>query len=121
MNEHRAKTLDMCMANAMPYQQHYEYRTTLALSEVINDKFFLPMRGQLYPGDSITLCRLNSTNGSRKDTILSEVATVRVISAGDDGVPLKLIGEIVKIEAPVAPAETEVRRGPGRPPKAQAA
>jgi hypothetical protein len=96
----QAKSNDMCMGEAMPFQQHYEYRTTLPLADVIHDKFFLPMRTQLYPGDSITLCRVNTATGSRRDSVLSEIATVRVISSSQGAVPLALLS-LETIDAPV--------------------
>lgn len=111
MNELRAKPGDLCIADAMPFQQHHEYRCTHPIADVLHDKFFLPLRGQLYPGDAITICRFDKIDAQRRDAKLIEVATVRVVASGPNAtaVPVLLIGGIDQVDP--------VRRSPGRPPK----
>jgi hypothetical protein len=104
MNEHRACPPDLCIAEAMPFQQHHEYRTHLPIADVVHDQFFLPLRGQLYAGDSITICRFDRANAGRRDAVLVEVATVRVVASGPraDAVPLVMVGDVVKVAADAA-------------------
>jgi len=100
MAEHRAKSADLCMADAMPFQQHHEYRTTLPIADVLSDRFFLDARANLRVGDAITICRF----ADRAWRQLTEIADVRVASIGDDGVRLHLRGEIEAIPVAEAPA-----------------
>lgn len=114
MNDLRARATDICMADAMPFNQHWEYRTTWPLADVLHDQFFMPLRSQFRPGDSITLCRFDGANAAHKHIRLLEVATVRVISAGADekSVPLGVIGQVVVIGDPVDPVpQYTVERG----------
>lgn len=122
MNTLRARPLDLVHADAMPFQQHHEYRTTHPLADVLHDLFFLPLRNQLYPGDSITLCRFDKVDAQRRDARLLEVATVRVVASGEaaKSVPLFLVGPIAAITEPHAP-EAETPAEPERPVKTRKA
>lgn len=114
MNEYRLKPTDICMADAMPWQQHWEARTTWPLAEVLHDKFFLNMRTQLRAGDAITLCRYSGTDPTHRNVKLLEVATLRVIEAGEraEAVPIALIGEISTFgDSPAPSAPLTVARG----------
>lgn len=91
MTDLRAKPQDLCMSDASPFQQHYEYQTVARLPDVLNDQFFMPLRAQLYAGDEITLCRFDNLGGdSRRKRKLLEIATVRVVSAGPDATAVPL-------------------------------
>lgn len=112
MSELRAKPSDLCMADAMPFNQHYEYRTTWPLSELLHDRFFLPVRDQLRAGDQITLCRFDSTDERSKQLV--EIVAVRVKRAGrgHDTVPLHAIGRVeIVAEAGQAAGALSVARG----------
>lgn len=102
MNELRAKPGDLCMSDAMPFCQHHEYRTGYPLAEVLHDRFFLPMRGQLYGGDSITICQFEKDHVGRREARLLALVTVRVISSSPaaETVPLLMVGEIVRVDEP---------------------
>jgi hypothetical protein len=135
MNDLRARALDLCMSEAMPFMQSYQYRTIHPVADVIHDQFFVQLRGQLYAGDEITICRMDSATAGRRDAKLLEVGKVRVVSSGPnvDAVPLVLTGSIVyvgeqedvmvdgafSVEEKVAMlnGDAPVKRGPGRPPK----
>lgn len=113
MNDLRAKPGDICMSDASPFQQHWEYRTVYPLAGILNDRFFLPLRDQLRAGDSVTICRYDTNDYNSREAQLLEVADVRVVCSGreHDVVKLHVRGEV----------ESLVKRGPGRPPKQQAA
>lgn len=89
-NDHRAKQGDLCMSDAMPYQQHHEYRTTLPLSEVLHDKFFLSVSGNLRVGDNITICRYDRVDVQHRSSKLLEIADVRVAETGKEFVRLHI-------------------------------
>lgn len=116
MNDYRARTQDLCMGEPSPFQQKWEYRTVYPLEDVINSRFFLPVRDTLRAGDSITLCRFDTNDFNSREAKLLEVADVRVVCSGraHDVVELHVRGEIEKVGG-------EPKRGPGRPPKMQAA
>lgn len=97
MNEYRAKANDLCMADAMPFHQHFEYRTTLPLDDALHDQFFLPVANNLRPGDEVTLVSYDRPPGPRHDARIVEIATVRVVEKGRDRVELHRIGDIERI------------------------
>lgn len=109
MNELRAKPGDLCMADAMPFQQHYEYRTTDPVGAVIHDKFFLPVAGNLRPGDQVTICRYDS---GAHDCLI-ELGTVRVIEKAHDEIRLFQIGEVSHIQPPKPTEADAVEPVPG--------
>lgn len=100
-NDLRVKPLDLCMSDAAPFCQHYECRTVNAIADVVHEHYFLPVRGQLYAGDEITICRFDKADATRREAKLLEVGTVRVVSSGANAkaVPLMLTGPIIKVEA----------------------
>lgn len=93
MSEVRAKATNMCMADAMPFNQHWEYWDTVPVSEMLDQMFFLPVRNMLRAGDQVCLTRFDDT----RETLL-EVATVRVVRKVDDPdakrVEMLLIGDV---------------------------
>ena len=114
MSELRARPSDICMSDAMPFQQHWEYRTTWPIKDVLHDKFFLSLRAQLRAGDGINICRYDGADINHKGISLIEFATVRVIASGaaSEVVKVSLVGEIMVIgDAVEGPAEMYVRRG----------
>lgn len=84
MTEHRAKPGDLCMSDAMPFQQHWSYRTTLPLADAITDTFFLPVAPNLRPGDSITMVSYDRPSFGR----VVEFSTVMVVEKRQDAVEL---------------------------------
>lgn len=127
MNDHRAKPGDLCMSDAMPWCQHFEYRTDLPLKDITHDKFFLPVRDNLRDGDAITLCRFAKVDKGTQEKLL-EVVEVRVLKCEHEGVKLGQRGKIETFDhgdtaaakppkAPVEkyiPADGEVRWNPGK-------
>lgn len=113
-DELRARGADLCMSDAMPFQQHWEHRTTWPLADVLNDKYFLNVRDQLRAGDAITICRYDGRDANHTTVQLLEVASVRIIACGRDkpNVPLVVIGEIQRVGKEVAgPGPLEVVKG----------
>lgn len=88
----RINPQDFCMADAMPFQQHYECRTQYPVVDVIaDDKSFLNVRANLSVGDRITVCsykKVDSRSGVSEG--LTGIANVRVTDVSDKGVVLVL-------------------------------
>jgi hypothetical protein len=110
MTEKRAKPGDLCKGDA--FQRHYQYRTTWPLSELLHDKFFLPLRDYLFSGDTITLCRFDGMSVNMTDINVLEVVTVIVINSGrgKDRVPLAVLGDVMMVgdqQPPAAPYRVE--------------
>ena len=100
-NRLRAGANEMAMAEAMPYQQHWEWRTTWPLGDIISDELFLNLNAQLYPGDSITLCRYDTlANDRHRGSRLLEIVTVRVVTSGKEAVKLHVCGDIEIVTPP---------------------
>ena len=102
----RIKPNDLCMSDAMPFQQHHEARTTKPVEEVFDDKkSFLDVRGNLHVGDTVTICSYESIskNGDIM-TDLQEFGSGRVVKIGLDEVVFQLSAPVVKVDAIVVPA-----------------
>lgn len=112
-DKQRIKMTDICMSDSMPFQQHWEARTTWPLVEALTEEFFLPVRNMLRPGDAITLCRYDKNDPYHRDVKLLEVATVRVIASSADAkaVPLALVGEIARLAGAAPERQLHVARG----------
>lgn len=106
MNGNRAKAGDLCMSDAMPWCQHFEYRTDIALVDCIHHAFFLPVRGNLRDGDRVTLCRFGKIDKGSQSKLL-EIAEVRVLTCKDKAVNIALVGDIVSFEHAHAKLESE--------------
>ncbi len=95
MNE-RARPGDLCMADAMPFQQHHEYRTHLDIEAVLADPaFFLNVRDRLRPGDAVTICRYEDRSFRR----VVAVADARVTAVSGTAVELHRRGGADEIPA----------------------
>ncbi len=75
-SEHRARPTDLELVAG----NYHEYRTSLPIEDVLHDTFFLPLRGQLYPGDKICITQFDSMGEIRKRRLLAH-AEVRVIES----------------------------------------
>lgn len=103
MNEYRAKAQDLCMAEAMPWHQHFEYRTTLPVRDVVHDAFFLPVAGNLRVGDRIEIVGYDRPPGPHHAARVVEIAAVRVVDKRSDAVELFQVGETVTVPRRAAP------------------
>lgn len=102
--EHRAKTPDLCMSDAMPFQQHFEYRTQLPLKDIINERFFLPCGASLRPGDRIAVVRYDGPVAAHHQARVVEFVSVRVIAKSSQAIELLPEGEIINVPKPAEPA-----------------
>ena len=59
MSDLRARPLDVCMSDSMPFAQRWTCRTTWPLADVLNNEYFLNMRQTLRAGDMIRICRFD--------------------------------------------------------------
>ena len=128
MTEHRANSNDLCMASAMSFQQHHEYRTILPLDDIIAmPRFFLNVAANLRIGDKIALCRYNALSSAQehRGVTLLETAEVRVAAMTREAVtlhitrPVDIVGAKPEKAVPApevrdevyVPEECEVRKG----------
>lgn len=107
MNEYRARAQDLCMADAMPFHQHFEYRTTLPLAEVLHERFFLPVANNLRVGDQITLLSYDRPQGPQHNGRVLEIATARVVEKRADAIELFTVGEVAHVPRPGATEATQ--------------
>ncbi|MDQ3096274.1 MAG: hypothetical protein M3Q82_10060 [Actinomycetota bacterium] len=75
------------MSDAMPFNQHFQARTTFPLVEVLDTEkcpdFFVAVRNRLRPGDKIEVTRFRTDDWSDQATQeLIEIAFLRVIKSG---------------------------------------
>lgn len=111
-NDYRAKAQDLCMNDAMPFQQQFQYRTTLPLREVIHERFFLPVANNLRTGDQIRIVGYDRPAGPRHDGRVVEVAEVIVTDKRPEAIVLDLLGEIREIATPAVADTTAEPRLP---------
>ncbi len=58
----RIRPNDFCMADASPFQQHYEARTTHPLPLVACGEAFMDLRHNLRPGDEVAICQYDKAD-----------------------------------------------------------
>jgi hypothetical protein len=109
----RARPLDVCMSDSMPFAQRWTCRTTWPLSEVLNDQYFLNMRQTLRAGDMIRICRFDRIDSNEKDARLLETCEVIIAKSGPaaTAVELAVVGQVVILGDGPARGSYEVRRG----------
>ena len=104
----RLRPGDLCMSEAMPFQQHHEAKVVVPIADCLTPTFFLNIKDRLRPGDKVTICRFADHTAQR----LAETADLRIVEKSNDGVRLHLIGEIVEIPAADAVSEAPADAGP---------
>lgn len=113
MSDLRARPLDVCMSDSMPFAQRWTCRTTWPLADVLNEHFFLNMRQSLKAGDMIRICRFDRIDSNEKDTRLLETCEVIIVKSGASAtaVELAVVGQVVILGDGMARGSFEVRRG----------
>ncbi len=113
MSDLRARPLDVCMSDSMPFAQRWTCRTTWPLADVLNDEYFLNMRQTLRAGDMIRICRFDRTDSNDKDARLLETCEVIIAKSGAaaTAVELAVVGQVVILGDGVPRGAYEVRRG----------
>lgn len=113
MSDLRARPLDVCMSDSMPFAQRWTCRTTWPLADVLNDQFFLNMRQTLRAGDMIRLCRFDRIDSNDKDARLLETCEVIIAKSGPvaTAVELAVVGQVVILGDGTPKGAYEVRRG----------
>jgi hypothetical protein len=110
----RARPLDVCMSDSMPFAQRWTCRTTWPLADILNDNYFLNMRQTLRAGDTIRISRFDRMDSNDKDTSLLETCEVIIVSSGAAATAVKLavIGQVIILGDSSTPSGSyEVRRG----------
>lgn len=85
---------DICMADAMPFNQHHEVRTTFDISSGITSEMFLNIRHRLAAGDVIHVCQFDSKDFQR----LVAVVEVRIVFSDQDGIEVIQVGEVYRVK-----------------------
>ena len=78
----RARPLDVCMSDAMPFSQAWCCKTTWPLADVLNDEYFLNLRQTLRAGDTIRISRFDRNDSNDRSAKLLETCEVIVVSSG---------------------------------------
>lgn len=94
MNDYRARAQDLCMNDAMPFQQQFQYRTTLPLRDIVHERFFLPLAPNLRPGDQIRMVSYDRPSGGS----VLEIVDVIVANKRPNAVVIVLLGDVRAIE-----------------------
>lgn len=105
MTEQFCKPQDLCMTDAMPFQQRHECRTTLPLTDALTDRFFNNVRANLRAGDSIAICQYEAAPGNHHKAKLVAFAEVRVSEIAPDAVKLFVTRAPVDVAGQVFAAE----------------
>lgn len=113
MTDLRARPLDVCMSDSMPFAQRWTCRTTWPLADVLNNQFFLNMRQTLRAGDMIRICRFDRMDSNDKDARLLETCEVIIVKSGGaaTAVEIAVVGQVVVLGDGPASGSYEVRRG----------
>ncbi|MCK1367622.1 hypothetical protein [Bradyrhizobium sp. 62] len=113
MSDLRARPLDVCMSDSMPFAQRWTCRTTWPLADVLNDEYFLNMRQTLRAGDMIRICRFDRIDSNEKDARLLETCEVIIAKSSPTAtaVELAVVGQIVILGDGPVKGGYEVRRG----------
>lgn len=113
MSDLRARPLDVCMADTMPFAQHWACKTTWPLADVLNNSYFLNMRQSLRAGDTMRISRFDRNDSNDRDAKALETCEVIVISSGPsaEAVEIALIGPVIILSDGPSMAAYEVRRG----------
>ena len=112
MSDLRARPIDFCMSDSMPFCQRWVCKTTWPLVDVLNDEFLLTMRQTLKAGDTIRLSRFDRNDANSPEAKLLETCEVIIGASGPAAlrVPIAVIGQVVVLgDGPTS--ALEVRRG----------
>lgn len=106
MTEQFCKPTDLCMTEAMPFQQRHECRTTLPLADVLTDRFFNNVRANLRAGDSISICQYEAAPGNHHKAKMIAFCEVRVTEVTQEAVKLFVTKAPVSVAAGQVYGET---------------
>ncbi len=105
----RLPPVNLCMADAMPFQQHHEARVFgRDLIDVLTPELLLNVRSNIQVGDEVVVCGYSDENMKR----LTQFARVRVFSVTKDGVNFIVDGEVTGI--PIGEDEPEMPKAEPR-------
>lgn len=113
MSDVRARPLDVCMSDTMPFAQRWCCKTTWPLADVLNEEYFLNLRQTLRAGDTIRISRFDRNDSNDRDAKLLETCEVIVASSGPTALAVKIavIGQVVILDDAASVGAFEVRRG----------
>ncbi len=104
----RLNPVDLCMADAMPFQQHHEARVYgRNLEDVLTPSLLLNVRSNIKVGDEVVICGYADQTMRR----LTQFVRVRVFSTQKDGVNFMVDGKVTDIPAVEGDPEP-VKSGP---------
>ena len=91
---YRIPRSDICMADAMPFHQHWEARVPVPIKEVGDVGLALHAAfSSIKPGDEVVLCAFDKHDWLH----MIELATYRITSTDDNRIKVVQVGEIVAV------------------------
>lgn len=113
MTELRARPLDVCMADTMPFSQRWACKTTWPLADVLNNQFFLNMRQSFRAGDVCRISRFDRNDANDREAKMLETCEVIVVSSGPAAIAVEIavLGQVVILGDGPSIGTYEVRRG----------
>lgn len=113
MNDLRARPLDVCMADTMPFSQRWACKTTWPLADVLNNQFFLNMRQSFRAGDVVRISRFDRNDANDREAKMLETCEIIVVSSGPAAaaVEIAVLGQVVILGDGPSIGAYEVRRG----------
>ena len=101
--KYRISPSQLCMSDAMPFQQHFEARVAgRDIKDVISDQLFLNVNSNLKVGDEIVLCGYADQTWQT----LQQFARLRVTSVSREAIKLLQEGDVVEI-----PVDMQMEQG----------
>jgi hypothetical protein len=95
MSNYQIPRVDICMADPMPFSQHWEVRIPLSIFDIDLGKALQNSYSQFKPGDLIQVCSYRDKTWSR----LTETADFRIVSCNSLKLEAVQITETVKVPA----------------------
>lgn len=90
----RLSPKNLCMSDAMPWQQHYEARIAgRDINDVLTPHLFIDVRANLKAGDEVMVCGYSDQTWKR----LTQFVRLRIYAVSADGVEFMRDGEVIGI------------------------
>jgi hypothetical protein len=98
---YRIPRSDICMSDAMPFNQHWEARIPVPIEELGDlGTAFHSAFGSLLPGDQIEVCSFERVGGDWRR--LLEIATFRIVEKTAERAEAVRVGKVFSVPEPMA-------------------
>lgn len=99
--DQRLKPQNLVLISPAPHGSHHVYYSALPVAAALGRGFFIPVRGNLRPGDTIQIQQIEESGGRGH---LVQFADTLVVATQRDGVELFIKGGIVDVPVDRRPA-----------------